>query len=80
LEADIDTLPSHSAQRWDIEVLSADVKELLGIDQYQVMSAEAILHYYWVLVMLAYGFREERFRLQQQSGKHMTVSDARRHA
>ena len=33
----------HIAQRWDIEVLFADVKELLGIDQYQVVNAEATL-------------------------------------
>jgi SRSO17 transposase len=79
LDADIDTLLKHIAQRWDIEVLFADVKELLGIDQYQLMSAEAIRRF-WVLVMIAYGYLEkERFRLQQETGTHTTIGDACRH-
>ena len=79
LEADTNTLLEHIAQRWDIEVLFADVKELLGIDQYQLMSAEAIQRF-WVLVMVAYGFLEkERHRLQRESGKHTTIGDACRH-
>lgn len=79
LDADIDTLLKHIAQRWDVEVLFADVKELLGIDQYQLMSAEAI-HRFWVLVMIAYGYLEkERFRLQQETGTHTTIGDACRH-
>jgi SRSO17 transposase len=79
LEADVDTLLAHIAQRWDIEVLFADVKELLGIDQYQLMSAEAI-HRFWVLVMVAYGFLEqERARLKRHQGRHVTIGDAARH-
>lgn len=79
LEADGATLLAHIAQRWDIEVLFADVKELLGIDQYQLMSAEAIRRF-WVLVMVAYGFLEqERARLKRQQGRHVTIGDAARH-
>jgi hypothetical protein len=79
LEADVDTLLAHIAQRWDIEVLFADVKELLGIDQYQLMSAEAI-HRFWVLVMVAYGYLEqERARLKRHQGRHVTIGDAARH-
>ena len=37
LEADLETLLQHFATRWEIEVLFADTKELLGIDQYQLM-------------------------------------------
>jgi len=76
LEADANTLLDHIARRWDIEVLFADVKELLGIDQYQVVSAEAIQRF-WVLVMVAYDFLEkERFRLQRDHGNHVTIGDA----
>jgi hypothetical protein len=42
MEADADTLVAQIAQRWDIEVLFADVKELSGLDHYQLMSAQAI--------------------------------------
>jgi hypothetical protein len=79
LEADITMLLGHIAQRWDIEVLFADVKELLGIDQYQVMSAKAVQRF-WVLVMIAYGYLEqERHRLQREQGYHATIGDACRH-
>lgn len=79
LEADVAALLEHIAQRWDIEVLFADVKELLGIDQYQVMSATAIQRF-WVLVMIAYGYLEqERLRLRQEQGQHQTIGDACRH-
>lgn len=39
-------------------MLFADGKEELGLDQYQLMSTEAILRF-WTLVMLAYAFLEE---------------------
>ena len=76
LEADVETLLVHIATRWDIEVLFADTKELLGLDQYQLMSATAILRF-WTLVMLAYAFLDqERHRQQQQTGQHVTIGDA----
>ncbi len=79
MEADAAQLLTHIAQRWEIEVLFADVKELLGIDQYQMMSAQAI-HRFWVLVMIAYGYLEkQRVCLQQERGRHQTIGDACRH-
>jgi SRSO17 transposase len=79
LEADPQTLLAHIAQRWDIEQLFADVKELLGLDHYQLMSATAIQRF-WTLVMLAYLFLdEERFRLQQRQPGSITIGDACRH-
>ena len=46
-----------------MEVLFGDGKELLGLDQYQVMSAEAIVRF-WTLAWAAYCFLdEERARL-----------------
>jgi len=78
LQADADTLVVHIAQRWDIEVLFADVKELLGLDHYQLMSRQAIRRY-WVLVMVAYGFLEqERAQLRQERGRHVTIGEAAR--
>lgn len=79
LDATPEELLQHIAARWDIEVLFADTKELLGLDQYQLMSAKAIRRF-WTLVMLAYCFLdEERVRLQQEQHRHTTIGDAWRH-
>ncbi len=43
LEASPQILLWHIAARWDIEVLFGDGKEELGLDQYQLMSASAIV-------------------------------------
>jgi SRSO17 transposase len=76
LSADLPTLVSHIAARWDVEVLFADTKELLGLDHYQLMSATAIVRF-WTLVMLAYYFLDqERDRYQRLSGRHLTIGDA----
>jgi SRSO17 transposase len=78
LEADATTLIRHLAVRWDIEVLFADTKDLLGLDQYQLMSATAILRF-WTLVLAAYVFlEEERARLAAASDQHITIGDAQR--
>ena len=45
LEASPAMLLSHIAARWDIEVLFGDSKEELGLDQYQLMSAKAIVRF-----------------------------------
>jgi hypothetical protein len=79
LDADREGLLQHIAARWDIEVLFADTKELLGLDQYQVMSSQAIRRF-WTLVMVAYCFLdEERVRLQREQHRHTTLGDAWRH-
>lgn len=78
LEASPQTLLLHIAARWDIEVLFGDSKEELGLDQYQLMSATAIVRF-WTLALLAYVFlEEERHRLQQQWQCHVTIGQARR--
>jgi hypothetical protein len=58
-KADVKTLIAHVAARWDIEVLFADTKELLGLDHYQLMSAQALVRF-WTLVLTAYVFLEEQ--------------------
>ncbi len=80
LAADVPTLVGHLAARWAVEVLFADGKELLGLDQYQVMSAEAIVRF-WTLAWAAYAFLdEERARLRQDWQCHVTLGEARREA
>jgi SRSO17 transposase len=78
LDADVLTLVYHIAARWDIEVLFSDTKDLLGLDQYQLMDATAIVRF-WTLVMAAYAFLdEERARLRNDRHAHVTLGDARR--
>jgi DDE superfamily endonuclease len=78
LEANAQTLLLHIAARWDIEVLFGDSKEELGLDQYQLMSAIAIVRF-WTLAMLAYVFlQEEHDRLQTQWQRPVTIGEARR--
>ncbi|MSP14124.1 MAG: hypothetical protein EXR62_14360, partial [Chloroflexi bacterium] len=55
LTADRQQLLLHLSTRWDVETCFADVKQELGLDQYQVMSATAIVRF-WTLVMAAYLF------------------------
>jgi len=43
LQASPELLLAHIAARWDVEVLFGDGKEELGLDQYQLMSATAIV-------------------------------------
>ncbi len=79
--SDLETTPEmlliHIAARWDIEVLFGDGKEELGWDQYQVMSATAIVRF-WTLARLSYVFlEEERHRLQAQWQRHVTIGEAR---
>ena len=49
---------STSAYRFDIETFFEDMKELLGIDQYQVMTTTALLRY-WTLCWIAFSFLEQ---------------------
>lgn len=78
LEADSDTWVGHIAARWDVEVLFGDAKELLGLDQYQVMSAQAIQRF-WTLGMVAYTFLEEqRDRLSREGQRPVSIGEARR--
>lgn len=64
LDADTPTLLGHIAARWEVEVLFEDAKELLGLDHYQVMSAQAVLRF-WTLVLAIYRLLDEhRLRLQ----------------
>jgi len=77
LAAEAAGLVGHIAARWGIEVLIADVKEL-GLDHYQVLSAEGIVRW-WTLVLAGYVFLEEqRARLMEERGAYVTIGAARR--
>lgn len=77
LTADAAGVVGHIAARWGIEVLIADAKEL-GLDQYQVLSAEGIVRW-WTLVLASYVFLEEqRARLMSEKGEYVTIGAARR--
>jgi SRSO17 transposase len=83
LEADAQALLGHISKRWDIEVFFEDMKELLGIDQYQLMTTTALLRY-WTFCWVAFSFLEEvRYQLKQQNNKkevqHATLGEARYH-
>jgi hypothetical protein len=65
MQAEAQTLVGHLAARWDVEVLFADTKELLGLDQYQLLGAQALLRF-WTLVLAAYVFLEEQWAVLEQ--------------
>ena len=78
LDADAARLVGQLAARWAVEVLFEDGKELLGLDQYQVMSADGVVRF-WTLVWAAYSYLdEERARLREVWGRHVTLGEARR--
>ncbi len=78
LDADLATLLGHIAARWDVEVLFADTKDLLGLDQYQLMTTTALVRF-WTLVLAAYTLLEaEQARLAQEQQRHVTIGQARR--
>src|SRR5437764_2284014 len=78
LDADLTTLLGHIAARWAVEVLFADTKDLLGLDQYQLMTTTAIVRF-WTLVLAAYTLlEEEQARLAQEQQRHITMGEARR--
>jgi hypothetical protein len=73
MQADAQTLVDHLAARWDIEVLFADTKELLGLDQYQLLSATALVRF-WTLVLAAYVFLDEqRVLLEQEWQRPLSI-------
>lgn len=65
------------AVRWTVEVFFADFKELLGSDQYQVRSAQAIVRFWALAVCLYQYLDEQRWRLQQEQGQPVTLGQAR---
>lgn len=66
LEADTQTVITTLALRWSIETWFADGKEELGIDHYQVMTAQAIVRF-WTLAACLTCFLDEQRALSPEA-------------
>lgn len=78
LDADTQTVIHILSVRWDIEVLFEDGKELLGLDHYQLMSAQAILRFWTLAACVAYFLDEQRAHRQAQvPARHITRGEMR---
>jgi len=61
------------ARRWTVETLFADFKELMGSDQYQLHSAEAIIRF-WALGLCLYQYLDSlRHRLKRVYQQDVTL-------
>jgi hypothetical protein len=73
LVADAQTCVNVISMRWEIEVFFEDMKGLLGIDQYQLMTTTALLRF-WTLCWIAFSFLEEiRHDLKHNKGNKEQV-------
>jgi hypothetical protein len=73
----LDAVVAAIAMRWTIETLFADFKALLGSDQYQVRSAQAIVRF-WALALCLYQYLDEqRFRLRQERQHPVSLGETR---
>jgi Transposase DDE domain len=73
----LEQVVDHLAKRWTIELLFADCKELMGADQYQMRSAQAIVRF-WALGLCLYQFLDEiRATHLHHCGKRLTLGQAR---
>jgi hypothetical protein len=77
LDDTLEQVVAAAATRWAIAALFADFKELMGSDQYQVRSAQAIVRF-WALGLCLYQYLDEqRERLQQQYHTPVTLGEVR---
>lgn len=79
LTASPEMLLQHISARWTIETLFEDTKSRLGLEQYQLISSQAIKRF-WTLVLAAYAFLEQhRHRLALDYQGYTTIGEAKRH-
>lgn len=75
LEATLEQVIESMAVRWTVETLFADFKELMGSDQYQLHSAEAIRRF-WALGLCLYQYLDSlRLRLERINKRHITLGE-----
>ena len=75
LEDTLEQVVQTVAMRWSVETLFADFKELMGSDQYQLHSAEAILRF-WALGLCLYQYLDRlRYRLERLNQRHVTMGE-----
>jgi len=68
------TIQSYYHVRWNIETGYRYFKELLGFDQYQLLSFEGILRF-WAIQFLTQNFLESQRQDWMKSDKHLTLGD-----
>jgi hypothetical protein len=75
LEDTLEQVVQTVALRWSVETLFADFKELMGSDQYQLHSAEAILRF-WALGLCLYQYLDSlRHRLERLNQRYVTMGE-----
>ena len=75
LEDPLEQVVQTVALRWGVETFFADFKELMGSDQYQLHSAEAILRF-WALGLCLYQYLDSlRHRLERLSQRQITMGE-----
>jgi hypothetical protein len=79
LQGDVTTVASYAARRWDIETWIEDAKELLGLDHYQLTSADAIVRFCHVVACCYLYLDEVRAGLVAHGQAGATIGDALRH-
>jgi hypothetical protein len=78
LKADVVTIASYAAQRWDIETWIEDAKGLLGLDHYQLTSADAVVRFCHLVACCYLYLDEVRAGLVAQGQTGATIGDALR--
>ncbi len=78
LDADAATLLSHTAARWDVEVFFGDTKDVLGLDQYQLMTTTAIVRFRPLALAAYILIEKECTRLVREQQRYVTIGEARR--
>jgi len=77
LKDSLEQVVDAAAKRWTVETLFADFKELMGSDQYQLHSAEAIRRF-WALGLCLYQYLDSlRHRLQRLENQHLSLGEVR---
>ncbi len=77
LKDTLEQVVAAAAQRWTVETLFADFKELMGSDQYQLHSAQAIQRF-WALAICLYQFLDSlRHRLERLENRHISLGETR---
>jgi hypothetical protein len=71
----LERVVQHVAMRWTVETLFADFKELMGSDQYQLHSAQAIIRF-WALGLCLYQYLDSlRHRLKRIYQREVTLGE-----
>jgi hypothetical protein len=75
LEDSLEQVVQTAAIHWTVETLFADFKELMGSDQYQLHSAQAIIRF-WALGLCLYQYLDSlRHRLKRIYQQNVTLGD-----